>query len=211
MDFSGAQLAAHSEEYADLMMSLAPGADKLVKQAYDTQRAFYLAEANESQWGCEVHFFRSGCHLKQNGALIMRELGSRFEEILYIMTSPSINLEDFESAVIELHSSFPRIEGWLEWWLRPKIASMIFPVCSQIDPEVLRMILRTSNPVEAQHSILHSAMGTGHDAIEGVEKLYLYVKEKEKHFNAIIGKYIFLTNLVLCSSLSLNQMDMSAQ
>ncbi len=104
----------------------------------------------------------------------------------------------------DISLSFNRLDGWLEWWLRPNIASMIFPAKSRVDPELASQLPSTSNPVEAAHSHLHSAMGTGYDAHQGVHKLFVYVKERETRFNALMGMSFSLsttykyTNYLLC-------------
>ncbi len=195
MDFSSAQLAAHSHEYATLLMKLLPGARQLSQPAYDAQYAFFLKEANQSQMGCQVHFFRSGTRLKQNGALIPRDLRGHFDDLLHIMVSSSTTLDVFRATVKEIEERFSMIGGWLEWWLRPSIASMIFPICRKVDPEVAKKVPSSSNPIEAQHSHLHSAVGTGHDDVIGVRKLFLYVRDREKHYLAIMGKSFFFKGL----------------
>lgn len=188
MDFSTAQLKAHSEEYAALLMTRLTG---LAPEAAKAQYNHYLKEANDFQLGCEVHFFRSGKRLQQNGALIPRENRDQFMEYLYMMTGKSTTRESFEATVGRLLLEFPRIVGWLEWWLRPGIASMIFPAKSNVDPHLAQKVPSTSNPVEGQHSNLHSAMGVNHDALSGAHKLYLYVKQREAHFQAITGKLMY--------------------
>ncbi|KAJ3820274.1 hypothetical protein EV361DRAFT_874259, partial [Lentinula raphanica] len=188
MDFSGAQILAHSQEYANLMMSLTPGVDKLAKEAYNAQHTHYMQAASSSQVGCQVHFFRSAKRLKQNGNLIPKDLQGQFDEILYTMTSSSssFTLENFNKAVETLQELFPQIHGWLEWWLRPRIASMIFPVYQTLDPETAQKVPHTSNPIEGSHSNLHSAMGSGHDAIPGIHKLFKYAKHRQDIYNAVI-------------------------
>lgn len=115
----------------------------------------------------------------QNGALVPREKKEKFMEMLYIMTAKSTTPELFQTTIDQIKLMFPHIHGWLEWWLRPTIASMIFPAKSSIDPALAEKVPSTSNPIEAQHSNLHSAVGKDHDALTGVHKLYLHVKERE--------------------------------
>lgn len=192
MDFSSAQIKAHSEEYADLMMSLTSGFKELSKETFKAQWQHYLQEANSVQVGCEIHFFRSGKRLMQNSALISHERKDKFMEMLYIMTAKSTTSEHFASTVNQIHEQFPRIHGWLEWWLRPAISSMIFPSKSSINPTLADKVPSTSNAIESQHFNLHSAMGKDHDALAGVHKLYIYVKQREQQYNALMGENLFL-------------------
>ncbi|KAE9401742.1 hypothetical protein BT96DRAFT_937764 [Gymnopus androsaceus JB14] len=163
---------------------------ELSKEASKAQWQHYLQEANSVQVGCEIHFFRSGKRLTQNGALVPCEKKDKFMEMLYIMTAKSTTSEIFASTVHQLQDQFPRIQGWLGWWLRPAISSMIFPSTSSINPLLADKVPSTSNPIEAQHSNLHSAMGKDHDALSGVHKLYLYIKQREKQYKAVMDGHI---------------------
>lgn len=62
---------------------------------------------------------------------------------------------------------------------------MIFPACSKVNPAVLTQVPSTSNPAEHSHSLLHHAVGTDHDLIPGIKRLFLYVQEIEAQYNAI--------------------------
>ncbi|KAH7908558.1 hypothetical protein BJ138DRAFT_1205112, partial [Hygrophoropsis aurantiaca] len=95
--------------------------------------------------------------------------------------------DEFDSAVKQLRDDFPRVEGWLNWWLRPAFASMIFPSRSQVSPALIERLPGTSNPVETQHSLLHRATGTDQDAHQGVKKIFLHVEEIRAQYNAILS------------------------
>ncbi|KAE9396957.1 hypothetical protein BT96DRAFT_996232 [Gymnopus androsaceus JB14] len=106
------------------------------------------------------------------------------------MTAKSTTSEHFASTVNQIQEQFPRIHGWLEWWLRPAISSMIFPSKSSINPKLADKVPSTSNAIESQHFNLHSAMGKDHDALAGVHKLYIYVKQREQQYNALMDGHI---------------------
>lgn len=56
-----------------------------------------------------------------------------------------------------------------------------------MDPEIADQVSKTSNPIEAQHSLLHHGLGTGHDVSPGIEKLHKYVQSLQAQYEAIQG------------------------
>ncbi|KIK50276.1 hypothetical protein GYMLUDRAFT_131872, partial [Collybiopsis luxurians FD-317 M1] len=186
MDFSSAQIKAHSQEYADIMMKLFPGSRNLSQGAYHVQHAHFVKEANEVQVGCQVHFYHSGKRLAQNGVLVPSTHREQFMHFLHIMVAKSTSADQWTSIVDSIRASFPQIEGWLEWWLQPAIASMIFPAVSNVDPGLAHQVPSTTNPIEAQHFNLHLSLDKGHDALAGVHRLYLYVKMREDQYKAVM-------------------------
>jgi hypothetical protein len=187
MDFSEAQRAAHSQEYADIVISTIPSFSSLSKKSQDIERERYLLEAQEARLGCNVHFWCSATCLKANGTLIPHDLINTFDNLLRQLQSPDTSHHLFNESVQTLKCTFPHIHGWLNWWLRPTIASMIFPVKSYVNPLLANQVPSTSNAAEHQHSLLHHATGTDQDLLPGIEKIYLHVKELELQYNAIQG------------------------
>src|ERR1700722_10074123 len=139
MDFSGAQRGAHAQEYAEIMISVAFPSNSFEVLSAESQlieRNRYIKEAQEAEVGCDVHFWRSSTRLKKNGALIPPESINTFDNLIRQLLSAATSDVQFTEAVVQLKASFPRIANWLDWWLRPTIASMIFPSRSVIDSMV---------------------------------------------------------------------------
>ena len=185
MDFSASQHSAHAEAYAETLMGLIPAFRELSEEARAAQRASYLVEASQAQQGCVTHFPHSATHIKSNHALVPADLVGTFQELLTTLLSESTTPSQFDDAVRQLRMTFPKIHGWLEWWLKPTVASMIFPAKHVMDPSVAAEILSTSNPIEHQHQLLHHAVGIDHDCIKGIKSIYLHVQEMEAQYNAI--------------------------
>ena len=193
MDFSAAQRGAHAQEYAEIAISLMPSFANLLEQSQKIECDRYVSEAREAELGCNIHFWCSATHLKANGALVPTGLVNTFDNFLRQLQSPDMTHPVFDETVRSLKSTFPKIHGWLNWWLRPTIASMIFPVKSVVDPFLASQVPSTSNPVEHQHSLLHHATGTDQDLLPGIEKMYLHVQELEAQYNAIDGTFSCLS------------------
>ena len=113
------------------------------------------------------------------------DLEGKFETFLAILLLEITTPSQFDNAVRQLHMNFPKIHGWLEWWLRPTVTSMICPTKHVMDPSVAAEVLSTSNTVEHQHQLLHHAVGIDHDCIKGIENLYLHAQEMEAQYNTI--------------------------
>jgi len=194
MDFSASQRTAHAEEYACAKIRLNPAFHTLAKASQATERAAYLEEARRAEVGCHFHFWQSATRLKSNGTLVPRGSTAIFDHILRILVSEHTSREEFDENVKLLRDKFPRIDGWLSWWLRPTFASMIFPSQSLVDRAISNQVPSTSNAAEHQHSLLHHAVGTDHDLIPGIQKLFLHVQELERQFSAIKGMSLGFTN-----------------
>lgn len=185
MDFSAAQRKA--EEYADTLISLVPAFSSLSKEAQVIERRRYFDEAEEAQSGCVTHFFRSGTRLKRNEAVIPADRVDAFDNYIRQLLSASTTEVGFDNIIITLKAELPRITDWLSWWLRPAIASMIFPAKSSMDPILAGKIPSSSNPIEHQHSLLHHAAGSDHDLQKGIHYIFLHVQEMEAQYNSIKG------------------------
>lgn len=188
MDFSASQRTAHAEEYANAKIRLNPAFNTLTKESQAIERNRYLEEAKRAEVGCQFHFWQSATRLKSNGILIPRGSSGAFDRILRILVSDRTSQEEFDDNVKLLRTTFPRIDGWLSWWLRPTFASMIFPSRSAVDRTISNQVPSTSNAAEHHHSLLHHAVGTDHDLIPGIQNLFLHVQELERQFTAIRGQ-----------------------
>ncbi|KAF8061718.1 hypothetical protein FPV67DRAFT_293744 [Lyophyllum atratum] len=158
MDFSGAQSGAHAEEYADTMMSLIPSLKTLARSAREAQHQHFIAEAQKFAIGCEIHFHRSFRRIKN---LTQKDELDALEENVAILLRRSTSSLEFDDAVRQLRKLYPNLKGWLDWWLRPRISSMIFPARSTVDPEIVKQVPSSSNAAENQKNVSGSDTGRG--------------------------------------------------
>lgn len=200
MDFSQAQEKAHKIEFAEALInrkrSTYDALDSSIRQqTIDAERLLFMEEAARYRRGCDVHFMRSATRIKRSGALVPVPEIPLFEEFCQLALGSSTTRSQFDDIVDRVESILPRLHGWLEWWLRPRIRSMAFPSQSEVDPDLLEDTPNNTNPVETQHSLLHHAGGTHHDLVPGVKHLHLHVKEMEKHTGAIEGQSYYARSL----------------
>ncbi|KAL4256927.1 hypothetical protein AB1N83_010648 [Pleurotus pulmonarius] len=187
MDFSAAQRNAHAHAYAEIMCSRMPSFNFLSSESQVIERQRFYNDALKVQVGCDVHFRNSVTRIKRNGSIIPANKAKDFQAHCETLISPSTNNDHFDQTVRDLQQGFPRARPWLNWWLRPTMASMIFPCKSAVARDLASRVPSTSNPVEHQHSLLHHAVGKDYDIIPGVEKIHLHVKELESQYKAIQG------------------------
>ncbi|KAL6306659.1 hypothetical protein BKA93DRAFT_823858 [Sparassis latifolia] len=194
MDYSGAQRSAHESEFVETKITLKGGSwHMLSTEAQSAERKYLHSEVSKYEQGCETHFWRSGTRLTTwgSGALIPGDMEGIFNDHLHRMISSQTTADEFEETIQSLQTLFPQINGWIEWWMCPKIASMIFPAKSTIDPQLAEEVPHTSNPVETQHSLLHHATGTDNDLMAGIEKLFLHMVELERQYKAVQGAIFY--------------------
>ena len=190
MDFSAAQQAAFEEEYVDFIAGKDPTFPSMTVDLQEAHRKLLQAEAQTMHRGCEVHYGCSLLRLRSNGSLVPPEKMSRFNSITAGMRSPDVTPEEFLAMVAEFRVDFPKLAGWLDWWLRPTVAPTIFPSCTRTVATRLLETSATSNPIEGQHSLLHRATRTDLDVLEGIRYLYKHMARFEKQYLAIEGNKI---------------------
>ncbi|EPQ53046.1 hypothetical protein GLOTRDRAFT_122355 [Gloeophyllum trabeum ATCC 11539] len=175
MDFSTSQRGAHAHEYVNTMTGLNATFQELSPEAQKAEQEHLFQEASEYEKGCERHFLNSGSRMKKISAAIAPDKVETFDRCIHTMLSSSTTAVEFDDTVHELRETFPRITKWLDWWLRPSVAKMIFPVRRVMASELSSEMPATSNPVETQHFLLHHATGSDQDMIPGIEKIYKHV------------------------------------
>lgn len=192
-DFSTAQRLGHELAFADAMIEgFGPLWNTLTLDAQAEQRDQYRKQATEFQKGCEVHFYRSQIRIEGDTTVVPAEKHVMFRATVDRLLSPGATMDSFNAAVADLRAEFPGVKNWIDWWLHPKIAAMIFPACRTMDPELASQLPDTSNPIETQHSLLHHATGTHRELDQGIEELSLHVAEMKRQYDAISGMLLAL-------------------
>lgn len=162
MDFSEAERAGFTSAFIEFW-TLRP----------DDARSFeeLSTAASHLLRGCQEHFRAAvTCVSRINGAVppemkeafIKRALG-----LLYCSSSDDFNLR--ANLIIR---DFPPLRSWMEWWMCPAHASMLFESEREMDIEIWESIPKTTNAEEAMHWKLYSGCGPDHGFMEGMFSLY---------------------------------------
>ncbi|KAI0314864.1 hypothetical protein OF83DRAFT_1174376 [Amylostereum chailletii] len=187
MDFSASQMSGAQTAFVKTMIKKIPGWEKLTHSTQETERQALVKFANEHQIGCRFHWRD---HANRAAKNISANNWPTFSHLIDVIGGKSTTTEEFNQAVIKICGLSPELDSWFDWWLRPRIAQMIFPACAQGDKSLRDQVSKTSNPIESQHSLLHRATGKEHRGREAIESLHQYVKPLERARDAIQGGYI---------------------
>ena len=75
--------------------------------------------------GCKEHFRAGVTRISRIGGVIpVEERGSFIQQAIGLLSSPTDT--DFRKQATVIIQKFPKTASWLEWWLRPAHASILF-------------------------------------------------------------------------------------
>ncbi|KDQ49621.1 hypothetical protein JAAARDRAFT_143236, partial [Jaapia argillacea MUCL 33604] len=126
--------------------------------------------------GCEVHWKRSLMRIKE---LIEESRLPLFTFLISVLEGRNTEPEQFLQAADQIHTGFPKVKGWLSWWLNPLNGAMIFPAIHSMPAELHSRLPDSTNGGESNHWLLYRACGQKHSLLEGIRRLFLYVREIE--------------------------------
>lgn len=86
-----------------------------------------------------------------------------------------------------MQSEFSEIRAWISWWAQPANSTLIWPAVMKMPVDAQRMLPNTTNGGESVHWLLYRACGTQHDLWEGIRCLYMFQREQEQLYEAILG------------------------
>ena len=184
MDFSLAQRNGFVEAFIDFMCSRIPGWVTLSPES----RAFEVKRLRDRALalvkGCLVHWKRSVNKIKQT---IDPKHLHQFDLLLSTLEHHTTTPEDFLTTANRIRTEFPEIQPWISWWLQPGNGTTIFPALSKMSPELKAQLPDTTNGGESMHWLLYQACGQKFDLWEGIRRLYVFQRETEKLYDAVIG------------------------
>ncbi len=125
--------------------------------------------------GCQQHFRNAATRVKHFGGVIPPDQASDFSELTGLLYSTE-DTNVFNDTVTEIRTRFPRTKPWLNWWLRPDHASMIFPSQRHMDPVIWDTLPDSTNAEEAMHFKIYMIAGKKHDIMRGLDGLLIVEK-----------------------------------
>ncbi|KAI8137713.1 hypothetical protein BJV82DRAFT_674521 [Fennellomyces sp. T-0311] len=128
--------------------------------------------------GCYYHWRNSIEKLRKVEKAIPAEKVTAFLECtdtMYQTLQPAI----FDAVTQALREQFPKAEDWLNWWLQPEVASMIFKARTEMHDDLVEHTTRTTNGIEAFHRSLYLVIATGKPIIATLLELLTYIQTFE--------------------------------
>ena len=93
--------------------------------------------------------------------------------------------DDFQLQAKLIIRDFLKLTSWMEWWMRPSHASILFESEKKMDVEIWERLPSTTNAEEAMHAKFYKACGRDHAFLEGMNALYAFALHFERLFQAV--------------------------
>jgi hypothetical protein len=97
--------------------------------------------------------------------------------------------DEFQHHAQLIVRDFPKLKSWIEWWMRPAHASMLFESEREMDLQIWESLPCTNNAEEAMHWKLYSACGRDHTFLEGMNALYAVVTHYQRLLDGVSSEY----------------------
>ena len=131
-----------------------------------------LSVAGESLLrGCEEHFRAGVTRVARINGAVPPDLKDAFTGRALGLLQASSS-DEFQRRGQLIIRDFPKLKSWMEWWMRPVHASMLFKSERVMDLQIWKSLPATNNAEEAMHWKLYSACGRDHRFLEGMNALY---------------------------------------
>ena len=137
--------------------------------------------------GCKEHFRAGVTRISRIGGVIpVEQRGSFVEQAVGLLSCPTD--AEFRQQARQIIQDFPKTASWLEWWLRPAHASILFESQRVMDIAIWDSIPDTTNAEEAMHWKLYAAAGKNHTFFEGLRSLRAVSQHYEQLYHARLSE-----------------------
>jgi len=141
--------------------------------------------------GCEEHFRVGVTRVARINGAVPPNLKEAFTERALGLLRCS-NTEEFHHRAGLMVRDFPKLKLWMEWWMRPAHASMLFKSERKMDIEVWNSIPKTTNAQEAMHWKFYCMCRRDHPFLEGMYALFGVAEYYQRLWDAVSSEYHFL-------------------
>lgn len=141
--------------------------------------------------GCREHYRAGVTRIGRMSAVIHPDRSDAFKRRAMSLLDLG-NSDEFLTQVQFILSDFPKLKPWIDWWMRPSHASLLFESERKMDIDLWNSIPDTNNAEESMHWKLYSACGRDHLFLEGIHSLYSVAAYYEKLYNAATSKFYLI-------------------
>lgn len=180
MDFSEGERAGFIDAFVEFWMT----------RVDNTRTPEELIEAAKAILrGCEEHFRAAVTHVSRiNGAVGPDKVEAFKTRALGLLSVASA--DEFNKQACLIIRDFPKLKAWMEWWMRPSHATMLFSSQRLMEEHVVESMPNTTNAEEAMHWRFYSAAGRDHSFMHGMKSLYKIAVDFERQFEAVNSMYL---------------------
>ncbi|KAF8956646.1 hypothetical protein BDZ97DRAFT_1925337 [Flammula alnicola] len=178
MDFSEAERAGFTHGFITFWMA---------RPENTRNRQELQVAAERLLKGCREHYRAGVTRVSRISGAVPPGMAHAFtSRALALLDLP--NSEEFISQSALLVRDFPKLATWMEWWVRPVHASMLFESERKMDIELWKSLPLDNNPEEAMHWKLYSACGRDHEFLEGMYSLHAVAIYYEHIYDAAASR-----------------------
>ena len=149
------------------------------------------AAAGRLLHGCEEHFRAGVTRVARINGAVPPDLKDAFTERALGLLQCSSS-DEFQRRAHLIVRDFPKLKSWMEWWMRPAHASMLFESEREMDLKIWESLPPTNNAEEAMHWKLYSACGRDHTFLEGMNALFAVATHYQRLFDGVSSEYKIL-------------------
>ncbi|TFK32445.1 hypothetical protein BDQ12DRAFT_773402 [Crucibulum laeve] len=133
--------------------------------------------------GCREHYRAGVTRVSRMHAAVPPDMANEFKKRVLALLDLADSGEFLTQARLIVRD-FPNLKAWMEWWMRPSHAQMLFESERKMDINLWKSIPMTNNPEESMHWKLYSACGHNHLFLEGMYSLYKVAIYYERLYDA---------------------------
>ncbi|KAF7315333.1 hypothetical protein MIND_00047900 [Mycena indigotica] len=122
------------------------------------------------------------------GWVVAPDRKSEFKKLTYSLLKAD-TMDSLNITVAELKRDFPHAKAWVEWWMRPAHAVMLFECARSMHPELWKSLPETTNAEEAMHHRIYRMVGRHLSLNKGIPGLIAIVKTFERQYKAGLAGY----------------------
>uniref|UniRef100_D8PWE0 PHD-type domain-containing protein n=1 Tax=Schizophyllum commune (strain H4-8 / FGSC 9210) TaxID=578458 RepID=D8PWE0_SCHCM len=121
--------------------------------------------------GCQQHFRAQVTRVSAISGVVSADQREDFKRRAGFLLDVN-SYETFQGLADDLLRDFPNIKPWLEWWMRPVHAQMLFRCDRVMDEGLWEAIPDTTNAQESLHHKMYTALGAGNfSLLDGLRSL----------------------------------------
>jgi hypothetical protein len=121
MDFSTALSNAWLESVTGLLQKMFGPTATLSQKGHEALKKF-----------CSVHYKGNVVKVSNASANIPIDKKHQFKELSWKLLDDICFFGTFEKTVRSMIVKFPKVEGWVKWYLNERVAPYIFPACNSV-------------------------------------------------------------------------------
>ncbi|KAJ7048915.1 hypothetical protein C8F01DRAFT_1379362 [Mycena amicta] len=179
VDFSDAQRLGFVEGFIDFHLELAP-------EGRDEAELRRAAEALLK--GCRQHFATQVNRMSKLAGAVDPDKRREFRHFTDQMLGAK-TMDDLNLIVAQFKRAFPHARAWIEWWMRPAHAVMLFDCARVMYPALWKSLPATTNAEEAMHHRIYLMVGRHLPLLKGLKSLIKVADTFERQYNAARAGY----------------------